>query len=68
MTTGEHMRKARELAGMSREKLRDLSGIRVMTIYNVETGRCLPYLHTAIKLADALGIPLDEYIGRRVPK
>lgn len=65
MTTGEHMRKARERVGLSREKLFDMTGVRPMTIYNIETDRCLPYLDTAIRLADALKIPIDEYIGRK---
>lgn len=66
MTTGENMRQVRNRAGLSREKLSEASGVRVMTIRNLETDRCSPYLYTVICLADALKIPIDEYIGRKV--
>ena len=66
MTQGEHMRKARKDAGLSREKLRDLSGITVLTIRNSETNRVSPTLYTMIRLADALKISIDEYIGRTI--
>lgn len=68
VTMGEHMKFARKNAKVSRVKLSEISGIPITTIYNNEHDLCFPRLFTVMCLADALKIPLDEYIGRTVPK
>lgn len=66
MTTGEHMREARERKGVSRAKLSRISGVHYQAIYNAEKDKCYTNLFSVICLADALKIPIDEYIGRTV--
>lgn len=57
------LKEARKEQGMSRDKLSELSGISKKTIVNVENVKHLPYLHTAIALADALNVSLDWLCG-----
>ena len=68
MTTGEHMRKARNRAGMTMLELSKVSGVNYQTIYRSETDKTDTDIFTIICLADVLGISIDEYIGREVPK
>lgn len=67
MTQGEHMRKARKRAGLSIEKLSRLTGIGQTTIGALErdTNRS-GTIYTIGRLADALGISIDEYVGHEV--
>lgn len=48
----------RELARMT---ARDLKGLR-----RVANGQCFPSWSTAVAIADVLGVPLDEFVRRRV--
>lgn len=66
MQVSEATRRARERKGLTRKKLAELSGVSVNVIKDIEHGRCNPRLATVELLADALGLPLDEYVGRRV--
>lgn len=67
MTIGENMRKAREAAGLTIVQLAEKAEITWHCLWMLEVGRNKPRLETAILLADALGIGIDEYIGH-VPK
>ena len=66
-TLGDHMRAAREAAGLSTYALADMAGISQHALWMLEVGRNKPRVETAILLADVLGISIDEYIGH-VPK
>ena len=68
MTQGEYMRKARLAKKLSAKRLSELTGVKEPTIYNMEKGRSMPYLYTAILICDELGISLDEFIGREIPR
>lgn len=61
----EAMTKAREAKGWTRAKLVAKSGVPLMSLYSYETGKVLPGLLNLLSLADALGISLDEYVGRK---
>ena len=61
----EAMVKAREAKGWSREELAGRSGVDRRNICNYEKGENMPGLFNLIALADALGISLDEYVGRK---
>lgn len=67
MTMGEHMRKARKRAGFTQERLSKVSGVHYQTIGDAECNRRYTSIFNTICLADALGISIDEYIGRTVP-
>lgn len=66
MTIGESIRKARLDKGYSQTKLSIKSGISVSVISYWETGRVFPTLINLIPVADALGVTLDELVGRKV--
>lgn len=59
------MKAAREAAGLSQYELAELSGVNRLAIGQIERGQREygPRLDTAIMLADALGISIDEYVG-----
>ena len=57
--------KIRKQKGWSQEKLAVESGISYNTIIKIERGGIEnPKIETVIKLADALGVSLDEIVGR----
>jgi transcriptional regulator with XRE-family HTH domain len=60
---GKQLQKTREAANISQAKLAKAAGIPVGTLRNLEQGRRIPRLDTAIKLARALGVTLDELTG-----
>ena len=64
MTIGEAMKKARREKGYSQPKLAMKSGLLVQNISVWETGRAFPNIINLIPIADALGITLDELVGR----
>ena len=58
--------KIRKEKGWSQEKLAVESGISYNTIIKIERGGIEnPKIATVIKLADALGVTIDEMAGRR---
>lgn len=63
---GKAMRAARLEQGMSMKKLADKSGVSLYSIHDYEHNGREPGLFNLVCLADALGITLDEYIGRKV--
>lgn len=71
MTRGEHMRKAREDAGLTLRQLDALSGITYSMIsrYERDVYPARISLANVEILADTLGLTIDEYIGHeRVEK
>ena len=65
LTTGDYMRRAREEAKLTQAELADKAGVARGTLARIERGNQQGTLSTVILLADALGLPLDEYVGRR---
>ena len=63
-TVGAAMRRARQRRGLTIKELSAAAGVSYNTICLNETGRHLPDLYNLIVLADALGVTLDEYVGR----
>jgi transcriptional regulator with XRE-family HTH domain len=64
MTFGERLRTVREKQGKGIVELGRLTGIPYETIYRLETGKHKsPRLDIAVKLARALGVPLDYLAG-----
>ena len=64
---GLSMRRARLDAGLSIRELSVKSGVSENSISNHELGSYMPGLLNLVKLADALQLPVDDYIGRRIP-
>ena len=61
------MRECRERKGWSVLALSKATGVAQDTIRSAESGQRVLQMHTAITLADHMGVGLDEYIGREVP-
>ena len=64
MTIGQSMRKIREDKGYSRQKLENESGVPFNSIIKWERDAHLPNILALIDIADALGVTLDELVGR----
>ncbi len=56
----------RELRGLSQVKLGAVSGVNRVQIADIEAGRGKGSVATVRKLAEALGVPVDEF-GLRAP-
>lgn len=63
----EAMRRARKARKLSVRGLAQNAGVSQAALYSYETGKQDPGLFNLVCLADALGIGLDEYIGRKKP-
>jgi transcriptional regulator with XRE-family HTH domain len=58
----------RKNKGWSQQKLAEKAGLSYVTITKIEQGRAKePTIQTMVKLADALGVSLDEMVGRGKP-
>lgn len=68
MDTRLSQRVARMAAGLTVKQLADKSGYSAGTISGMEYNTRSPMLLTVIDLADVLGLSIDDYIGREVPK
>ncbi|MDD5109421.1 MAG: helix-turn-helix transcriptional regulator [Candidatus Omnitrophica bacterium] len=63
---GEQIKKFRKKKGWSQQKLAEESGLSFNTITRIEQGiGDSPTLNTLVKLADVLGVGLDELAGRK---
>ena len=60
------IRALREMNGYSRQRLAIKAGLSFETIQRVEQGKGTINVTTAVKLADALNVTLDELVGRVV--
>jgi transcriptional regulator with XRE-family HTH domain len=60
MTFGETLRALRDKAGLTGGELCKRAGTSLDSLRNWETGRAIPRLDAATRLADALGVPLDS--------
>lgn len=52
------------LRGMSARDLAEAAGVSLTTVYHSENDRTYPGILTLTACADALGVSLDEYVGR----
>ena len=68
MTLGQNIKMLREERGMTQQKLARKAGISQISITSWETDKYEPSLFSAILLADAFKITLDELVGRTVAK
>jgi transcriptional regulator with XRE-family HTH domain len=68
MTIGQSIRKARKAKGYSLEAVAHISGVSFTTIAQWERDERTPILANLILVADVLQMPLDELVGRTVPR
>lgn len=61
----KRLKQLRKKAGWSQQKLAEKAGLSYNVITKIEQGIAKrPSIQTMVKLADALGISLDELVGR----
>lgn len=60
------LREIRKRMGLTQEDLARLVGVERSTVTKWESGQNEPPLPMLAKLADVLGVPADELLGRRV--
>ena len=65
-TIGASMKIARQIRGKTQKELAEEVGVHVTTIWRAENDQSYPGILLLSALADALGVGLDEYIGREV--
>ena len=62
-TIGKNIKRYREKLGISQDKLSKLAGITLHTITKIECGATPdPRIETVKKIADALGVSVDELL------
>jgi transcriptional regulator with XRE-family HTH domain len=61
MSFGQHLRGLREGAGLSRPELARRAGVPVGTLRNWEGDRGFPGLPALLRLAGALGVPVERF-------
>lgn len=54
----------REKLDMNTDDFAEFVGVSRSTLYNYESGRCMPQLYTAIMMARKLGTSLDDLVRR----
>lgn len=66
LTIGKSIKKVRKSKKITQKALAEKTGYHVNIISRWETGLQIPNLRSAIDIADALGVTIDELIGREV--
>jgi transcriptional regulator with XRE-family HTH domain len=62
---GKNLKEIRRRKGWSQQKLAEVAGLSYVTIAKIEQNRAKePTIHSMIKIADALGVSIDEIVGR----
>jgi transcriptional regulator with XRE-family HTH domain len=61
MSFGGHLRALREAAGLSRAALARRAGVPASTLGNWEGDRGMPGLPALVRLAAALGVPVERF-------
>lgn len=65
LTIGQAMRKARKSKKITQEKLAEITGYSQNVICKWETDKQMPKITSVIDIADALGVSVDELVGRK---
>lgn len=66
---GKNLKNIRRKKGWSQQKLAEVAQLSYVTIAKIEQERAKePTIHSVVKLADALGVSVDELLGRAVPR
>jgi transcriptional regulator with XRE-family HTH domain len=61
MSFGQYLRRLREAAGLSRAELARRAGVPASTLRGWEGDRGFPTLPAALRLAEALGVPVERF-------
>ncbi len=58
----KELKKMRKLQSITQQQLAEMLGITQAMVSHYETGRCIPDLETAARIANALGCKVDDLI------
>ena len=65
-TLAANIKKFRQKSGLSQDQLARKAGIPYSTFLKIESGYTPnPSIQTVLSIADALGVTIDELVGRR---
>ncbi|MBI3864172.1 MAG: helix-turn-helix transcriptional regulator [Planctomycetia bacterium] len=64
----ESLKKLREIRNLTQSELGERAGIAAAAVSHFETGQRVPSLDSLVRLADALGVSVDELLGRDVAR
>lgn len=59
---GANVRKYRKVAGLTQEELAEIIGCSNSHIGQIENGRGIPSLDTMVKISNALGLMVDQFV------
>ena len=71
MTTNlaESLRRLRKAHGLTQQKLAQEAGVSLIVVTKVEQGFTKdPAMSSLVKIADVMGVSIDELIGRTIPR
>lgn len=66
MSIGANIKRIRKSKRLTQEKLSEITQISMASIQRYESGKRQPNIQTINKIADALGMPLNELLGNSV--
>jgi putative molybdopterin biosynthesis protein len=61
MSFGEHLRRLRQSAGLSRSELARRAAVPASALRSWEADRGFPALPAGLRLAEALGVPVERF-------
>lgn len=61
---GKRLKEARKAAGLCQQELANILGVSCDSVRRLERSINMPALHTAVLMADTLGVSLDWLTGR----
>jgi len=61
----ERLKELRDARGLTQTRVAELLGVGLRVYHRWETGSAVPHFDTVVKLADVLGVSLDELAGRK---
>ncbi len=67
MNFGLNLKRIRKTRHISQQELAEKLGLAQRTISHYESGSCEPNLTCLCKIADILGVSLDELVGHESP-
>jgi putative transcriptional regulator len=59
------LKETRTSCGMTQERLAELTGLARQSVISIERGRFLPTIETALRLADALNVTVEDLFWLR---
>ncbi len=65
----ESLKRLRKAHGLTQQKLAQEAGVSLIVVTKVEQGFTKdPAMSSLVKIADVMGISIDELIGRTIPR